>query len=251
MRNLLYLSSLLLATLAACNNNTPDNTSGTDSTTQVTHPVPTLAINGTYQGTLPCADCPGMDYQVSLYDDHTFSELTAYQGRGKGGASVEKGTWKQLNDSTVVLIKSTDSSTTFLASEGNLLLLDAKGHRVEGVLASNYVLKPVEGGDLRTQQAEKLQAGIRFTAHGNEPGWSLDLEQQQLFFSTINGDSIRTRLPAPNPNTDSLKVYTTPEITISIRNTVCADDMSGFMQPNSVELKTRQQTYHGCGQYLK
>ncbi|MGF6926442.1 putative membrane protein [Chitinophaga sp. W2I13] len=223
-----------------------------DSTTQKSTPgiPPPAVITGTYQGTLPCADCPGMDYQISLFDDHTFHELVAYQGRGQGIASVETGTWKQTSDSTVMLQKKTDS-TSFLASEGKLLLLDTKGKRIEGVLASNYILKPVEGGDRRQLLAEKTKAGIRFTANGNEPFWSLDLDNKKIRFNNVNGDSLQATLPPAKPNTDTLKVYTTPDITVSIRNTVCTDDMSGLMKPNTVQVQVKDKTYQGCGEYLK
>lgn len=250
MKKILILPVLLTAFMAACNNNT--TTSGNDSTAQNTAPgtgTPAV-ITGTYQGTLPCADCPGMDYQISLFNDHTFSELVAYQGRGLGIASVETGTWKQTSDSTVMILKKTDSSS-FLAAEGQLLLLDAKGKRIEGVLAGNYILKPVEGGDRRQLLADKSKAGIRFTANGNEPGWTLDLDNKKISFRNINGDSLQASLPRPNPNTDTLKVYTTPGITISIRNTICTDDMSGLMKPNSVQVQVKDKIYQGCGEYLK
>lgn len=249
MRKLTYLPALL-ATLMACNNKTTHT--GTDSTAAA-GPTPTTVavhITGTYQGTLPCADCPGMDYQISLFDDHTFTELVAYQGRGQGIAYTEKGTWQQINDSIVRIQKKTDSSS-FLAAENKLLLLDRQGKRIEGALASNYVLKPVEGGDRRTILAQKASAGVSFTASGNEPFWSLDLEKSKLRFHTASGDSILANLPAAQPNTDTLKVYTTPQITVSIRNTMCSDDMSGLMRPNTVEIKVKDQTYHGCGEYIK
>ncbi|CAL1521317.1 copper resistance protein NlpE N-terminal domain-containing protein [Chitinophaga sp. MM2321] len=249
MYKLIYLS-VFIAVLAACNNNTTPGTQG-DSTAAAT-PVKTVIkpVTGTYQGTLPCADCPGMDYQVTLFDDHTFSELVAYQGRGLGIAQVETGTWKQLSDSTVLIEKKTDSSS-FLAADGKLLLLDREGKRIEGALATNYVLKPVEGGDRRAQLAEKAKAGILFSAHGNEPGWALNLERKKLLFYTMNGDSVQVALPAARPNTDTLKVYTTPQITIQIRNTMCMDDMSGLMQPNTVDIQIKDKVYHGCGQYIK
>lgn len=249
MKKSLVLAALI-ATMAACNNNHPAHQ--TDSTLQNTTTPPAVAthITGTYQGTLPCADCPGMDYQISLYDDHTFSELVAYQGRGQGVATVETGTWRQTSDSTVIIRKKTDSSS-FLAAEGNLLQLDTKGKRIEGVLASNYILKPVEGGDRRDILAGKHKSGIRFTANGNEPGWTLDLDNKKICFHTMNGDSVVTTLPPARPNTDTLKVYTTPGITVSIRNNMCTDDMSGLMRPNTVQVQIKDKTYQGCGEYLK
>ncbi|WP_160712365.1 copper resistance protein NlpE N-terminal domain-containing protein [Chitinophaga solisilvae] len=249
MRKLIYLPTLI-AVLAACNNS--GKQPGTDSTGTITPSAPGNAIHltGTYQGTIPCADCPGTDYQVSLFDDHTFTELMAYQGRGQGIAYTETGSWKQINDSVVMLQKKEDSSS-FLASDGKLLLLDREGKRIEGALASNYVLKPVEGGDRRDIFAQKTAAGINFTANGNEPFWSLDLDKKNIIFQSMGGDTIKVALPAPNPNTDTLKTYTTPQITISIRNKVCSDDMSGLMHPNAVEVKVKEQQFHGCGQYLK
>ncbi|NML36402.1 hypothetical protein HHL17_04270 [Chitinophaga sp. G-6-1-13] len=250
MRKLICLTTLFAA-LMACNNNQTSQTT-TDSTAagKQTPAAITTHITGTYQGTLPCADCPGMDYQISLFDDHTFTELVSYQGRGQGIAFTEKGTWQQINDSIVSIKKKTDSSS-FLASDSKLLVLDKQGKRIEGALASNYVLKPVEGGDRRDLLAQKAGAGITFTATGNEPFWSLDLEARKILFHTASGDSVVAPLPAPRPNTDTLKVYTTPQLTVTIRNTMCTDDMSGLMRPNSVEVKTKEQTYHGCGEYLK
>ncbi|NLU93976.1 copper resistance protein NlpE N-terminal domain-containing protein [Chitinophaga sp. Ak27] len=243
-----FLLPALFVALAACNNNTADHQA---QNTQKNKPgVTALPITGTYQGTLPCADCPGMDYQISLYDDHTFSELVAYQGRGQEVATVETGSWRQTSDSTVIIHKKTDSSS-FLAAEGKLLLLDTKGKRIEGVLASNYVLKPVEGGDRRALLAAKLKSGIRFTANGNEPGWQLDIDNRKIYFHTMNGDSLQATLPPPRPNSDTLKVYTTPQITISIRNTICSDDMSGIMRPNTVQVQLKEKTYQGCGEFLK
>ncbi|MBC9931435.1 copper resistance protein NlpE N-terminal domain-containing protein [Chitinophaga qingshengii] len=252
MRTLIGLSALF-AVLTACNNH-PTTQTGTDSATGgTTTPKATTTathITGTYQGTLPCADCPGMDYQISLFDDHTFTELVSYQGRGQGIAYTEKGTWQQINDSIVSIKKKTDSSS-FLASENKLLVLDKQGKRIEGALASNYVLKPVEGGDRRDILARKASDGVTFTANGNEPFWSLDVEARKIKFYTAAGDSVLATLPAARPNTDTLKVYTTPQLTVSIRNVMCTDDMSGLMRPNTVEVKVKDQTYHGCGEYVK
>lgn len=249
-----FLLPVLFSALAACNHQ--DTTTGSDSTSQNTSPATRTTPNviGTYQGTLPCADCPGTDYQISLFDDHTFSELVAYQGSYQGThegvASVVTGTWKQTSDSTVMIQKKTDSSS-FLASEGKLLLLDTKGKRIEGVLASNYILKPVEGGDRRKLLAAKSKEGVRFTANGNEPGWTLDLDNKKIHFRNVNGDSLEVPLPPARPNTDTLKVYTAATITVSIRNTMCADDMSGLMKPNTVQVQVKDKTYQGCGEYIR
>lgn len=240
--------------IAACNSNQPsageaDTTLNNNGDSMVSTSAAPPPVAGTYQGTLPCADCPGMDYQLSLYSDHTFNELVAYRGRGQNIASVDTGHWKPATDSTVMLVKKKDSSF-FLAADGRLTVLDAKGNRIGGVLASNYVLKPVEGGDRRALLAEKAKAGIRFTANGNEPGWTLDLDKRKIYFHTINNDSLQVSLPAARPNTDTLKVYTAKDITVTIRSTLCIDDMSGLMRPNTVQVQVKDKTYQGCGEYI-
>ncbi|RFS22387.1 hypothetical protein DVR12_11275 [Chitinophaga silvatica] len=250
--------SLLLAIglfALACNNKRAGSNSDSTNNTTGTHQM--TKLTGTFQGTIPCADCPGINYQITLFDDHTFSELTSYQAKGMNVegipmnvANVENGTWKQLSDSTIMIQRKADNAS-FLAEDGHLLLLDPKGRRIEGVLAGNYVLNPVEGGDRRTLFAQKRQQGINFTANGNEPGWALDIDHKQIYFHTINGDSIKTALPSPQPNSDSLKVYTTKNITVSIRNTLCTDDMSGLMRPNTVQITYKGKTYRGCGEYLQ
>ncbi|WP_167014508.1 copper resistance protein NlpE N-terminal domain-containing protein [Chitinophaga sp. Cy-1792] len=244
----ILLFSVLLATMAGCNNN---NTQ--EKQTEIRDNAGKSAqthLTGTYQGTLPCADCPGMDYQISLYDDHTYSELKSYQGRGLNVAYVETGTWKAVNDSVAMLEQKMDS-TSFLASEGKLVLLDKAGKRVEGVLASNYELKPIEGGDIRKLLSDKKTNGVNFYASGNEPFWSLELDKKNIRFKTANGDSIYVPLPGLTMNTDTLKIYKTKDITINIRNTACSDDMSGFMRPNTVQLTIGDKTYSGCGQFIK
>ncbi len=247
LRNVLFFA--LLTGLAACNNHSAHQTQ--DSLQTHTTPSGSVThITGTYQGTLPCADCPGKDYQISLYDDHTYQDLVSYQGRGNNIASVETGTWKAVNDSIVMLERKNDSSS-FLAAEGKLVLLDRAGKRIEGVLASNYELKPIEGGDRRVLLASKKTAGINFFASGNEPSWTLDIDKKKILFKMAAGDSISTSLPNPSTNLDTLKVYKTKDITVTIRSTTCADDMSGYMRPNTVQLQVGDKTYSGCGEFIK
>ncbi|SHL86417.1 NlpE N-terminal domain-containing protein [Chitinophaga jiangningensis] len=249
MRGLLFLPTLALA-FAACNNNNAAREQQDSIRINKAAPGQTTKLAGTYQGTLPCADCPGIDYQISLYDDSTYSELTAYQGRGENIATVETGTWRAINDSIAMLVKKNDS-VSFVASEHKLILLDKAGKRIEGMLASNYILKPVEGGDRRTLLADKKTQGVTFYANGNEPFWSLELDKKNIRFKTVGGDSIYTPLPGLSINTDTLKVYKGKGITINIRPTTCADDMSGYLRPNTVQLEVGDKTYSGCGEFIK
>ncbi len=58
-----------------------------------TLPVPVIA---TYKGTLPCADCPGIDATLVLYQDNTFSQTYIYRERDT--TFITQGTWDIKKD---------------------------------------------------------------------------------------------------------------------------------------------------------
>ncbi|MCE7031617.1 copper resistance protein NlpE [Lysobacter sp. GX 14042] len=49
------------------------------------------AMAGTFEGTLPCADCPGIDTTLVLAPDGTFQLTDAYQERD--ASNTTEGTW--------------------------------------------------------------------------------------------------------------------------------------------------------------
>ena len=52
----------------------------------------TKAFAGNFSGTLPCADCPGIDTTLELHTDGTFMLMETYQERKVEPAMLE-GTW--------------------------------------------------------------------------------------------------------------------------------------------------------------
>lgn len=254
------LFALTLGTFTACNGGGGEQT-GTDSSQAVAANNPGAGISspaskaaGSYQGTLPCADCPGIDYQISLFDDEHYRELTMYRDRNEGRAREDTGRWKLENDSIITLVGR--DPQRFLFEDGKLYRLDREGQRITGALADNYILRPVEGGNNYRQLKEKAAAGADFWASGNEPGWSLELDREKtIFFRDMNGDSMRMPAPRPRPDTDTLQVYTPKhektEFILTIRHRACIDDMSGFMRPYTVEVQVNGKTYRGCGEYLQ
>jgi uncharacterized membrane protein/uncharacterized lipoprotein NlpE involved in copper resistance len=254
------LFAVTLGALAACKGE-GGRQNGTDSSHAVTADSPGSGISGpaskavgTYQGTLPCADCPGIDYQISLFEDQHYKELMVYRDRNEGKATIDTGLWKMENDSVVSLVGR--EPQRFLFEAGKLYHLDREGGRVTGALADNYILRPVEGGRNYRQLREKAAAGADFWAVGNEPGWTLELDREKtIFFQDMNGDSLRMTTPRPKPDTDTLQVYTPKhektEFILTIRHRACIDDMSGFMRPYTVEVQVNDKNYRGCGDYLR
>jgi heat shock protein HslJ len=101
---------------------------------------PTISsLPATFVGTLPCADCPGIQYQVNLLSDHTFASRMTYQERNT--SFDDHGHWQLAEGGkTLVLQGARGAKQQFaLHDAGTLRQLDASGHEINSQL--NYDLK--------------------------------------------------------------------------------------------------------------
>lgn len=94
---------------------------------------------GTYQGTTPCADCPGIETTVKIYEDETFSYKATYQDRNLTVADTGKFMWH--DNGSVVHLKGKETDIKYKVGEGMLIQLDTEGKEITGSLAENYILK--------------------------------------------------------------------------------------------------------------
>jgi uncharacterized lipoprotein NlpE involved in copper resistance len=118
---------------------------------KTTPPLPTgdnsmvsLDWHGTYTGTLPCADCQGIETSLTLKKDKTYLLKTKYIG--KSDAFNEKSgtfTWNTAG-STVMLKGISNAPSQYLVGENVLFQLDMSGKRITGSLADSYTLKKVQ-----------------------------------------------------------------------------------------------------------
>lgn len=101
---------------------------------------------GTYKGTLPCADCEGIETIVRLNADGTYSTSSRYLGRDAPPTTGQGSfTW---DDTGGIVRLSGNSPTSFRVGEGRLIQLAQDGSRIEGPLADRYVLAKVQSGIL-------------------------------------------------------------------------------------------------------
>lgn len=90
----------------------------------------------------------------------------------------------------------------------------------------------------------------RFRAHGNEPYWSLEITRSTLTFRTLEGSFITLPSPRPDIVTGGRRYAARGEgheITASVTDGVCADDMSGMPYPSAVTTVVDGKEYRGCG----
>ena len=99
---------------------------------------------GTYRGTLPCADCPGIETIVSLASDGTYRTQSKYLERSVP-ASSEHGrfTWNEAGN-TVTLEGSPPAK--YYVGENQLIRLALDGSRITGPLAEHHVMTKVADG---------------------------------------------------------------------------------------------------------
>jgi copper homeostasis protein (lipoprotein) len=88
---------------------------------------PTLAA-GTFEGVLPCADCPGIRHRLTLSSDRTYHLQTEYLDRPHG-VRDEIGSWASSPDGkTLVLEGSREGARYFaIAAADRLTQLDTRG----------------------------------------------------------------------------------------------------------------------------
>ncbi len=98
-----------------------------------------LDWEGLYVGTLPCADCEGIETKLRINYDNSFELKERYIGKSNRDFTSE-GTFRWNNAGNTVILDSFDQPRSYFVAENYLLHLDTEGNRIEGELAQYYVL---------------------------------------------------------------------------------------------------------------
>jgi copper homeostasis protein (lipoprotein) len=157
MKKLISIATLVIAVslLNSCDNNSRDETSASknisaDSSLSPTDSPAVLTDQhtsansvdwfGTYKGVLPCADCKGIETEIILNKDHTYSIKTTHLGKTDQPLE-EKGnmSWNQAGN-TITLTGVKDKPSQYFVGENRITQLDLGGHKITGALADKYVL---------------------------------------------------------------------------------------------------------------
>ncbi|MCR9182758.1 MAG: copper resistance protein NlpE [Flavobacteriaceae bacterium] len=147
MKKLLLLSLCFTVLLSCKNNKTSDNEEMEVNTEMEQVPdMHTSEISldwqGTYSGTLPCADCDGVKTEIILNDDNSFKTKRVYMGKDET-VFEETGNlqWTEDGGTVVLTNKENGNATLFKVGENHLRQLDMEGKPIEGDLADMYVLQ--------------------------------------------------------------------------------------------------------------
>jgi len=149
MMKILSITAASLFLFTACTETTSNK--GTENSSTQTDSAATKAMQdehtsensldwaGTYEGTIPCADCPGIKTTIVLNSDNTFQYDTEYLERKV--KTTDKGTFTWEKNGSTVHLKGKETDNYLKVGENQLFLLDTEGNIITGTLADNYILK--------------------------------------------------------------------------------------------------------------
>lgn len=142
MRKLMFMAGIAL-TLAACGGKNTQPTAKADST-QVAGTDSAAADTsycGTYRGTLPAADCPGIKTVLTISSDSTYNLSSDYIGK-KGGQFVTSGVYHMKAGKLIELVTPSSGERTYykVKDSKSVVMTDSLGNEPEGETAKLYVL---------------------------------------------------------------------------------------------------------------
>lgn len=120
-----------------------------DETTAITDTLPpadthnsqnSLDWAGTYNGTIPCADCPGIKTVLKLNNDNSYALTTQYIDKQKDPATVT-GTFIWDDTGSIIILDKKGNNTRYKVQEGSISMLDLEGNAIGGELSAHYILK--------------------------------------------------------------------------------------------------------------
>lgn len=148
-RKLIVLTVGALAVLSSCtekkttaNATDKDSTSVVDTTATDDNYVDLAAVSGTYEGTLPAADCPGIKTVLTIKVDSTYQLQQDYIDK-KNGHDEASGVFKVLDGKRLMLVRPSSGEQTYYKVKDNnsIVMTDSLGVEPEGETAKLYVLK--------------------------------------------------------------------------------------------------------------
>lgn len=97
---------------------------------------------GIYEGTMPCADCEGIEIVIELNEDLTYVVQYTYMGKPENENTFNnEGPFTWNDDGNSISLQAESEPTQYKVGENHITLLNADGEVSTGELADMYVLK--------------------------------------------------------------------------------------------------------------
>lgn len=143
MKRLYLLAAIMAIAASGCDRkagNAEGNKKENIETVKVEESKP-ADYYGTYEGTLPCADCEGIKTTLKINDDTTYELRSEYLGK-KDGTFEESGVYRIVSGNVIELITpSSGDKTYYKILDGAVAMSDSTGVTAQRALADQYTLK--------------------------------------------------------------------------------------------------------------
>ena len=96
---------------------------------------------GTYQDTIPCADCPGILTTIKLYEDGSFAYNAEYLEKNTSLQDSGKFMWH--DNGSIIHLKGKNIDSKYKVGENVLFQTNTEGQIIEGDLADKFNLHKV------------------------------------------------------------------------------------------------------------
>ena len=125
--------------LVSCGNKqNAENQEATTDTVVVAEPTP-APISGTFEGTLPCADCSGIKTELVISEDGKCKLTETYMAK-KEKQFVSEGEIVRGEGGRFSLTDKDGTVRQYELTDNTIAVLDAEGKKAEGELADKYIL---------------------------------------------------------------------------------------------------------------
>lgn len=206
----------------------------------------------TYSGVIPCASCPGIDYNLMLYEDR-FKEISWYQDRGPEPV-VHEGDWRMDGDTLFIHERDDELRKSFLIEDQSLRMLSRAGDQIQGDLEEYYTLTiDAEERSIRANHRDRKAEGVDIISSGNEPFWNVQIDLENATWFRSPDEELRGDAPKVEEENDHTIYQATVDersLTLTLHPTPCRDSMSGFLFTHTADLVFGEETFSGCGIYL-
>ena len=115
-----------------------------------------LDWEGTYEGTLPCADCEGIKTTLTLFSDGTFKRTQEYLGKN-GTPFTDNGKFEWNEAGSVISLIDNNDNQKYKVGENQLFHLDNTGNQIKGNLSEKYILSKTNNGTVTYNSDESFE----------------------------------------------------------------------------------------------
>lgn len=139
---MIFLWAVFLVVMISCNSSQKNNAQIKNSEIKTESQAQTSNLFGTYEGTLPAADCEGIKTMLVINEDKTYTLKSEYIGQ-KDATFETSGVYHMIGDSIIELVTPSSREKTYYRMLNNkqVMLSDKEGTINQGSLAEHYILE--------------------------------------------------------------------------------------------------------------